>query len=119
MKTTGTLAALLLFSSAYAPLSLAQTDCTKYLGGVISCAGPNGYTMEAREHLNGQTSYYDSTGAVGTVTKTLNGGVNVSPTVVGRGGRSPAVPAYVTSGGLESITPPKSDYYHKYQSFGN
>ena len=105
MKTTVLLAALLSFSS----LSFAQTNCTKYLGGEITCDGPNGYRMEAREHLNGQTSFYDSRGNVGTVTQTLNGGVNVSPTVVGRGG--PPTPGTGLSlsragNGLESISPP-------------
>lgn len=104
MKTTGTLTALLLVSSAYAPLSLAQTDCTRYLGGVISCTGPNGYQMEAREHLNGQTSFYDSKGNQGMVTRTLNGGIDVSPTVVGRGG-APSVTPLITGRPNDNLNP--------------
>lgn len=51
--------------------------------------------MEGREHLNGQTSFYDSKGNQGMVTRTLNGGIDVSPTVVGRGG-PPSVAPLIT-----------------------
>lgn len=95
--------ALILYSLLLAsPVALSQqTNCTKHIGGVISCTGPNGYRAEAREHINGQASYYDSTGAVGTVTKITNGGVNVSPSVVGRSAPPPGVMPYVApDGGL-------------------
>jgi hypothetical protein len=73
------LSCLFLFSS----LSLAQTNCTRYLGGEITCTSPGGYRVEAREHINGQTSYYDSNGNVGTVNQHPNGGVSITPTHVG------------------------------------
>jgi len=100
-------------------LSFAQANCTTYLGGVTSCTGAGGYQYESRQHLNGQSSFYDNQGNSGTVTRTLNGGVNVSPTTVGKTAPrvAPVQPAYITSGGLEPIAPPKSDYYYKYQQF--
>ena len=102
-----------------ASLTFAQVNCTQHLGGVTSCSGPSGYQYESREHLNGQSSYYDNRGNAGSVTHTLNGGVNVSPTQVGSAPPPPVAvqPAYITSGGLEPIAPPKSDYYYKYQQF--
>ena len=106
MKTTVLLAAsLLLFSS----VSFAQTNCTTYLGGEITCSGPSGYQAQGRQHLNGQTSYYDNRGNQGTVTNTLNGGTRIDPTVVGRGGLpSPAIELSLSraGNGLESISPP-------------
>jgi hypothetical protein len=77
-----------------ASLAFAQVNCTQHLGGVTSCSGPSGYQYESREHLNGQSTYYDNRGNTGTVTHTLNGGVNVSPTHVG----STPPPVPVTSG---------------------
>ena len=83
-------ALLFLFSSS----TFAQVNCTTYLGGVTSCSGPNGYQSESRQGLNGQSSFYDSYGNSGTVTRTLNGGVNVSPSQIGGrvpGGAAPRV----------------------------
>lgn len=97
------LVSLLLITVA-SPSVLAQTNCTRYIGGEITCTGHGGYQVEAREHINGQTSYYDNRGNVGTVNQHPNGGVSVTPTQIGRS--APSVPAYVTSGGLEPITPP-------------
>jgi hypothetical protein len=110
---------LLITLSLFSSVSFAQVNCNSYLGGVTSCTGPNGYQSESRQHLNGQSSYYDSLGNSGTVTKTLNGGVNSVPLTRGRAAPSPVPvqPAYITSGGLEPIAPPKSDYYYKYQQF--
>lgn len=65
-------------------LTFAQVNCTSYLGGVTSCTGAGGYQYESRQHLNGQSSFYDNQGSSGTVTRTLNGGANVSPTQIGR-----------------------------------
>ena len=83
----------------FASLAFAQTNCITYLGGVTSCDGPGGYHLESRQGLNGQSSYYDNRGSSGTVTQTLNGGVNVSPTTVGRGIPAP-LPAVPGSGSL-------------------
>ena len=95
-------------SFLFSSLSFAQTNCTKHLGGEVTCSGPGGYSVEAREHLNGQTSYYDSRGNVGTVTHTINGGVNVSPTVVGSAPPPPGAGLSLSraGNGLESISPP-------------
>ena len=91
--TKATVASTLLALLA-APSTFAQVNCTQHLGGVTSCSGPSGYQYESREHLNGQSSYYDSAGNVGSVTHTLNGGLTVSPTQVG----STPPPVPVTSG---------------------
>jgi hypothetical protein len=39
--------------------------------------------LEAREHVNGQASYYDNRGNVGTVNQHPQGGVSITPTQVG------------------------------------
>lgn len=83
MKTLPLLFLLPLSFLSFSSLSFAQTNCTKYIGGVISCTGPGGYRVEAREGINGQTSYYDSNGNVGTVNQHPNGGVSITPTHVG------------------------------------
>ena len=92
--TKATVASTLL--ALLASPTFAQVNCTQHLGGVTSCSGPSGYQYESREHLNGQSSYYDNRGNAGSVTHTLNGGVNVSPTQVGSA--PPPVPVPVTSG---------------------
>jgi hypothetical protein len=80
-----TLSPFFLISLAFllSPVSFAQANCNKYVGGVISCTGPGDYRLEGREHINGQTSYYDNRGNVGTVTEYLNGAMSVTPSQIG------------------------------------
>ncbi len=94
----------LLFSFFFAPLTFAQTNCTKYFGGEITCTGPGGYQAEGRQHLGGTESWYDNKGNSATVRHDPFGGTSIDTTRTDSGSRVPVFipPSLPTRSGTEA-----------------
>lgn len=95
---------LCLASMLFSSVSFAQTNCTKHLGGEITCTGPGGYQAEGRQHLGGTESWYDNKGNSATVRHDPFGGTSIDTTRTDSGSRAPVFipPSLPTRSGTEA-----------------
>lgn len=63
--------------------TVAQADCTTYLGGLTECSGPRGYQSTQRDYIGGVSESWDNRGNKATIRHHTGGEtIVVAPTGV-------------------------------------